>query len=52
MPKDFLYTDQDLFEDILENEVRENIREGNTLLGAAIGAKLLGQDNDDFLIDY
>lgn len=52
MPKDFLYRDSDLFEDILENEVRENIREGNTLVGAALGARLLGQDDDDFLIDY
>jgi len=51
MARDFLYTDSDLFEDMLENEVRENIREGNTLLGAALGARLLGQEDNDFLID-
>tara|TARA_R100001082_G_scaffold100029_2_gene68961 strand:- start:38 stop:202 length:165 start_codon:yes stop_codon:yes gene_type:complete len=54
MPReDFMYTDSDLYKEMLDHEVKSSIAKGDNFLASAIGARAFdNNDEDNFLIDF
>ena len=54
MPReDFMYTDSDLYKEMLDHEVKSSIAKGDNFLASAIGARAFDHDDEDnFLIDF
>tara|TARA_R100000234_G_C4994267_1_gene177054 strand:- start:1585 stop:1746 length:162 start_codon:yes stop_codon:yes gene_type:complete len=49
--KTHIVGDADLYNDMLEQEVKSSITEGNKRFGASLGAVIARNTDDDFYID-